>query len=103
MPPMTSRSALPAHTTTLPAWAIVCSTASSTRSSTRVMDTSQPRHIGPMEAMDGTFTLNTDAELVSQNNENGAETVGSVKTIKWTATSDTPDAPMASIRVRAIP
>jgi hypothetical protein len=59
--------------------------------------------MGPMEQMDGTFTLNTDAELVSQNNENGAETVGSMKTVTWKATPDTPDAPMASVRVRTLP
>ncbi|MEI9928281.1 MAG: hypothetical protein WDN44_12035 [Sphingomonas sp.] len=56
-----------------------------------------------MTGMDGTFTLNTDAVLLSQNNEEGAETVGSVKTVTWHVTSTTPDAPMASVRVSALP
>ncbi|MEI9851013.1 MAG: hypothetical protein WDN24_09370 [Sphingomonas sp.] len=57
----------------------------------------------PVGRMEGTFTFNTDAELVSQNNEEGAQTVGAVKTVTWHVTSSTPAAPMASVRVRALP
>lgn len=49
--------------------------------------------------MEGTFTLTTDAELLSQNNEAGAETIGSDKIVRWTVTAKTKDAPMASLRV----
>lgn len=51
--------------------------------------------------LQGTFTLTTDAELVSQNNEEGAVTTGKDKTITWKTDTKTSDAPMASIRVRA--
>ena len=40
----------------------------------------------PGSKADGTFTLDTDAELVSQNNEAGATTVGGRKRIAWTVT-----------------
>lgn len=53
--------------------------------------------------MDGTFTLNTDAQLVSQNNEEGAETIGEMKSVTWHVTSTTADAPMASLRVAPLP
>jgi hypothetical protein len=53
--------------------------------------------------LDGTFTLTTDAELVSQNNEEGAATTGSTRTVTWKVSSTTKDAPMASIRVRPLP
>jgi hypothetical protein len=49
--------------------------------------------------LDGTFTLDTDAEIVSQNNEDGARTVAGRKTIVWHATPLTKDAPTASLRV----
>lgn len=49
--------------------------------------------------MSGTFTLTTDAELLSQNNEEGAETIGSDKKIVWKIDTNTSDAPMASLRV----
>lgn len=49
--------------------------------------------------MSGTFTLRTDAELLSQNNEEGAETIGSEKQIVWKVDTNTSDAPMASLRV----
>ncbi|WP_010544325.1 hypothetical protein [Sphingomonas elodea] len=51
------------------------------------------------DRMDGTFTLTTDAEVLSQNNENGAETVGSERVIRWQIGTKTKDAPMASLRV----
>ena len=53
--------------------------------------------------MDGTFTLITDGELVAQNNEDGAKAAGITRTVVWHVTSDTPDAPMASIRVKPLP
>ncbi len=53
--------------------------------------------------LDGHFTLVTDAEIVSQNNEEGASEVGGRKTIKWRATPLTKDAPMAVLRVAALP
>ncbi len=52
--------------------------------------------------LQGTFTLTTDAELVSQNNEEGAVTTGKDKVITWKTDTTTTDAPMASIRVRAV-
>jgi hypothetical protein len=51
------------------------------------------------DRMEGTFTLTTDAEVISQNNEAGAETVGSEKVIAWKVDTRTKDAPMASLRV----
>ena len=52
--------------------------------------------------VNGTFTLTTDAGVVSQNNEEGAETVGSDTVITWRVTPTTPDAPMAVLRVKPI-
>lgn len=51
------------------------------------------------DRMEGSFTLTTDAEILSQNNEGGAETVGSDKVVTWKVNTKTKDAPMASIRV----
>ncbi len=51
------------------------------------------------DRMDGTFTLTTDAEILSQNNEGGAETVGAEKVVTWKVDTKTKDAPMASLRV----
>ncbi|WP_254603173.1 hypothetical protein [Sphingomonas bacterium] len=48
--------------------------------------------------LDGVFTLDTDAEIVSQNNEEGVKTVGGRKTITWKATPLTKDAPTAVLR-----
>jgi hypothetical protein len=53
--------------------------------------------------VNGTFTLTTDAGVVSQNNEDGAETVGSNTVITWHVTPTTPDAPMAVLRVKPLP
>lgn len=55
--------------------------------------------IDASDRMEGSFTLTTDAELLSQNNEAGAETVGSDKVVRWTIDTKTKDAPMASLRV----
>jgi hypothetical protein len=50
--------------------------------------------------MDGIFTLDTDAEIVSQNNEDGAITSGTRKIITWKATPTTSAAPMAVLRFK---
>lgn len=50
--------------------------------------------------LDGTFTLDTDAEIVSQNNEDGAVTTGARKTVTWKATPTSKDAPSAVLRFR---
>ena len=49
--------------------------------------------------LDGTFTLDTDAEIVSQNNENGATVTGAMRRIVWRATPQLKDAPMATVRL----
>jgi hypothetical protein len=49
--------------------------------------------------MSGTFTLTTNAEIVSQNQEDGAKTVGANRTIVWKVNHRTKDAPMAVLRV----
>ncbi|WP_422055730.1 hypothetical protein [Sphingomonas sp.] len=49
--------------------------------------------------LDGTFTLVTDGELVSQNNEDGAKAAGNRRTITWKATPLTKDAPMAVLKL----
>ena len=52
--------------------------------------------------LDGTLTLDTNAEIVSQNNEDGAVTApGGRKTIAWKATPLTKDAPSAVLRMAA--
>jgi hypothetical protein len=51
--------------------------------------------------IDGTFTLTTDAEIVSQNNEAGASAAGVRKSIVWRVTPLSKDAPMAVLRVKA--
>lgn len=55
--------------------------------------------IDASDRMEGSFTLTTDAELLSQNDESGAEIVGSEKVVRWTVGPKTKDAPMASLRV----
>jgi len=51
--------------------------------------------------LDGVFKLDTNAEIVSQNNEDGAVTTGGRKTITWKATPLTKDAPSAVLRLAA--
>lgn len=54
--------------------------------------------------LDGTFTLTTDGEIVSQNQENGATTLpDGRKRVVWRATPQTRDAPTASLRLNALP
>ena len=48
--------------------------------------------------LDGSFTLDTDAEIVSQNNEDGAVMAGTRKTVTWKATPTSKDAPTAVLR-----
>jgi len=49
--------------------------------------------------LDGTFTLITDGELVSQNNEDGATSANGRKSVTWKATPLSKDAPMAVVKV----
>ncbi|MFL9840586.1 hypothetical protein ABS767_06390 [Sphingomonas sp. ST-64] len=58
---------------------------------------------GAKAKLDGTFTLITDGELVSQNNEDGARTDGARRTVSWKATPLSKDAPMAVIRIAPKP
>jgi hypothetical protein len=53
--------------------------------------------------LDGTFTLDTDAELVSQNNEDGAKTANGRTTVTWKANPTTATAPMAVVRFKDAP
>jgi len=53
--------------------------------------------LGPDSKLDGTFTLDTDAEIVSQNNEAGVTTVGGRKRVTWAVTPLNRTAPMAVI------
>ncbi len=52
--------------------------------------------------LDGTFTLITDAEIVSQNNEDGAKAGGAGKTVTWKVTPTSSDAPMAMLKVAGL-
>jgi len=49
--------------------------------------------------LDGLFTLDTDAEIVSQNNEDGAKQDGARRSIVWRATPAARDAPMAVLKL----
>jgi hypothetical protein len=62
-------------------------------------DDGPPGMSDPAAKLDGTFTLSTDAEIVSQNNEDGAKTEGTRKTISWRATPLTKAAPMAVLKL----
>lgn len=52
-------------------------------------------------ALDGTFTLTTNAEIVSQNQENGPATVPNGRSISWKVNALTTEAPMAVLRFPA--
>jgi hypothetical protein len=52
------------------------------------------------EKLDGSFVLETDAEIVSQNNEDGPVAAGARKTITWRVTPLTRDAPTAVLRLK---
>jgi hypothetical protein len=51
------------------------------------------------KALDGRFTLTTNAEIVSQNQEDGAQSAAEGKRIVWRITPLTGEAPMATLRV----
>ncbi|WP_448659781.1 hypothetical protein ACPVPU_04470 [Sphingomonas sp. CJ99] len=55
------------------------------------------------ERLDGTFTLTTDAEIVSQNNEEGAVEANGKRSITWRATPLNKDAPMAVLKLAPLP
>lgn len=52
----------------------------------------------PGAQLDGRFTLDTDAEIVSQNSEDGPAATGNRHSISWRATPLTKDAPSAVLR-----
>ena len=58
---------------------------------------------GAKAKLDGTFTLITDGELVSQNNEEGAKAEGNRRTVTWKATPLSKDAPMAVVKIAPLP
>lgn len=55
------------------------------------------------DKLDGVFTLTTDAEIVSQNTEDGPAAGPRGRTITWKASPLTRDAPMAVLKVAALP
>lgn len=59
-----------------------------------------PTGDAPGSKADGTFTLDTDAEIVSQNNEAGATTVGGRKRIAWVVTPVSTTVPTAVLGLR---
>lgn len=54
---------------------------------------------GGAKERNGTFTLTTDAEIISQNQEDGAKDSPRGKQIVWTITPDTRAAPMAVLKL----
>lgn len=50
------------------------------------------------KALNGTFTLTTDAEIISQNQEDGPSTGPHGKQVRWTVNPLTAEAPMAVLR-----
>ncbi|MCF8710190.1 hypothetical protein [Rhizorhapis sp. SPR117] len=54
-------------------------------------------------ALNGTFTLTTNAEIISQNNENGVVAVPDGRKIVWTVTPLTKDEPMAVLKLTTLP
>lgn len=54
----------------------------------------------PSDKAEGVFTLTTDAEIVAQNQEDGAKSVGTNKVIIWTVGKIKKDAPVAVLRMR---
>jgi len=52
------------------------------------------------KALDGTFTLTTNAEIVSQNQEDGAQDTPQGKRIVWKVTPLTSEAPAATLKFR---
>ncbi|MET0249449.1 MAG: hypothetical protein ABW164_06940 [Sphingobium sp.] len=69
------------------------------------MDHSQGVAMGGMDAdaaarLDGSFTLTTDAEIISQNEEDGVSDGPDGRTIRWRVTSLTSDAPAATLKLK---
>jgi len=63
-----------------------------------------PNGPSPGASLDGRFTLTTDAEIVSQNQEEGTKpTADGRHRIVWAVTPATREAPMAVLRVRPLP
>jgi hypothetical protein len=55
-------------------------------------------------ALDGTFTLTTNATIVSQNQEDGAQPgLDGTKKIVWKANPQTKEAPLAVLQVAPLP
>ena len=50
-------------------------------------------------ALDGTFTLTTNATIVMHNNEDGVKTAGANKILIWRATPLTKNAPTAALKL----
>lgn len=59
-----------------------------------------PSSVDASKYLDGVFTIDTDAEIVSQNTDEGAKPIGKRKTLSWRATPLTKDAPTAVFRLR---
>ncbi len=53
--------------------------------------------------LDGRFTLTTDAEIISQNQEEGVTGGANGKSISWKVTPQTTSAPMAVLKLRPLP
>ncbi|MBX9816191.1 MAG: hypothetical protein K2X76_15945 [Sphingomonas sp.] len=58
------------------------------------------RDLGPSR-LDGRFTLDTDAEIVSQNEESGVARAGGRSRVTWRATTALHQAPSAVLKLRA--
>lgn len=54
----------------------------------------------PSDKAEGVFTVTTDAEIVAQNQEDGAKIMGSNKVIVWTVGKIKKDAPTVVLRMR---
>ena len=52
------------------------------------------------KALNGSFTLTSDAEIISQNQEDGAQTLANGKRIVWRVTPLTSEAPAATLRLQ---
>lgn len=63
-----------------------------------------PGEDGPGSVLDGVFTLTTNAEIISQNQEDGGQDLpDGGKKFVWTVNPTTRDAPMAVLKVKALP
>lgn len=59
-----------------------------------------PMMTDPSDKAEGVFTVTTNAEIVAQNQEDGAQTVGANKVISWTIGKLKKDAPSVVLRMR---